>query len=589
MKRRTATGASPSGLKGLSPEVMRCLEAWGWDPSPVDEDLVSFNCDGILGAAQAKTSHRNNGSLLTLWFLIDENPHGELADSWAGQERPPLGSLSVEGSDERPELLYVIETPLAKCDPDLGRTLEADASNVWDSWVASVQAEEEALSELLRSWGLEPDGFDPSNPSAVPSGWVAFHGPDVSGRAYRTGHDRSTIRVMYVLDAVPHADTARSWMAKQRKLALGQLELEQLDGENPYLRIVAELPVSAPPQSGRRLRDLAAKLGQSWYDFALTELLPPPNLTWHEAQAQHPQSAWLMLGDEASYPSAKELARQVERAERGVFDIWTASPQTRPGDLLLFYFTGKRKAVHFAARALSYAHFSRDISVNANRGVNDHQWWVRISPMVELEPILLARLREAFNGHLLLKGRSGRYIPHASAGRILAHARPLRPQENRGTLRPVAASLTFPETLTQWRHFAVGELALTGHRVLEARIEEHIVNPLLTLAGIKSYTQQYRVGQGYADYVVLEDGQPASVIEVKVRVKEPLHNAWPSSPDFAQTIKYSRALGGCPAMLLDSHRVFLIDPDADTPSRIIDRSALTRGDLTHIREHLLPR
>ncbi|WP_344951669.1 hypothetical protein [Terrabacter ginsenosidimutans] len=518
--------------------------------------------------------------------MIDDNPHADLARTWAKTTNASIGSVHVTSSAP-PHVLFVVEVPLAKCDANQGRDLEAAASKVWDAWEAAVQTEEQILVGHLRNWGLEPDTADLTAPADHPSGWVSFHGDDVSGRVYRTGEQLARVRVMYVLDPSPNEDTARSWMARPREGGMGRIELEQVDDEPPYLRLVDELPYDDPRQRGRRLRDRAAKLWWSWYEFSLTEVLPPPDLSWEQALTQAPRSAWLLLGDEASYPSADALARQTAAAERGVFDVWTASPQTQPGDLLLFYFTGKRKAVHFAARAVSYAHFRGDISVNATTEVNDHQWWVRVSPMIELNSIPLDSLREAFNGHLMLKGRSGRYIPTAAVSQILAQARARRPREGRRMLKPVRASVALPRTLSRWRDFTAGELTLTGRRVLEARIEEHIVNPLLSLACITFYQQQYRVGRGFADYVVQDSGLPASVIEVKVRVKEPLHAPWVTSPDFAQVMRYSHALGGCPAMLIDSHRVFLIGPGDDSPSRIIERARANRNDLKDIRSHLL--
>ncbi len=61
-----------------------------------------------------------------------------------------------------------------------------------------------------------------------------------------------------------------------------------------------------------------------------------------------PVNAWLLMGDEASYPTPQDLRTQ-RRTWRD--SIWTGPRRARPGDLLFFYLMAPRSAIHFAARA----------------------------------------------------------------------------------------------------------------------------------------------------------------------------------------------------------------------------------------------
>ena len=106
-----------------------------------------------------------------------------------------------------------------------------------------------------------------------------------------------------------------------------------------------------------------------------------------------PVNAWLVIGDAAAYPTTRELAQM--RRRRTPSDIWTAPSQAQPGDLLLFYFTHPIKEIRFAARAASNPFFDASISINAERVVDQHQWWITHTPLHEVPPIScsLNRLR----------------------------------------------------------------------------------------------------------------------------------------------------------------------------------------------------
>lgn len=176
----------------------------------------------------------------------------------------------------------------------------------------------------------------------------------------------------------------------------------------------------------------------------------------------------------------------------------------------------------------------------------------------------------------------------------------------RGVLRSVRASLDPPETLQQWRNFQAANLTMEGRRTLEAKGEQYIATPLLLLAGIERYRQQHRMKGGVADYVILGESTgaftptrsrrragtrpratasslgPLSVVEVKVRVKEPVTGNWAASPDLAQVMRYSQALGDVPAMLLDSHRILLIEAGKKKHRIVFDRSAATNDDIDRV-------
>jgi hypothetical protein len=75
-----------------------------------------------------------------------------------------------------------------------------------------------------------------------------------------------------------------------------------------------------------------------------------------------PRSAWLLFGDEKSYPPY-------------AFRCWTACPHVEVGDTLFFYFMAPRKAIHFIGRALSRPYVNLELEAASHRNVDRHQWW----------------------------------------------------------------------------------------------------------------------------------------------------------------------------------------------------------------------
>lgn len=303
-----------------------------------------------------------------------------------------------------------------------------------------------------------------------------------------------------------------------------------------------------------------------------------------------PESAWLLMGDEASYPRAEELREANSHAQAGVFfQNWTAAPTTRRGDLVLVYFMSPRKAVHFVARAASDAYFSRDFDVNSHSEVSSIQWWADITPPVEIEPVTFARLRDAVGGHLILKGRSGHLLDPRTIAKLDLFARDPRQQRevDRVAVTPAGlVKLPKPEqtSFDQWKAISSGSLRL------EADVSRHIVEPLLAAllsgSGVATVKAEYRIGRRSADFVIIDrDDQPIHVIEVKKRVRRALHQDWIDTPDFQQVSSYAEELG-VPSTLIDAHRLIGFGPLASAPRLVLDRPAMNLEDLVKVRDHL---
>ncbi|MTB87054.1 hypothetical protein H9L21_08195 [Aeromicrobium senzhongii] len=143
-----------------------------------------------------------------------------------------------------------------------------------------------------------------------------------------------------------------------------------------------------------------------------------------------PKNAWLLMGDSASRLSDEESWEFQREGRAGIYNaMWTAPRNIEVGDLVLFYFVSPVKAVHYVARAASRAFWRDDIEVNADSPVGDKQWWAYFTPPVEIEPITYAQLRDAQNGHLNLRGRSGHFLHRETIGALSLRAKFARQQE----------------------------------------------------------------------------------------------------------------------------------------------------------------
>lgn len=224
-----------------------------------------------------------------------------------------------------------------------------------------------------------------------------------------------------------------------------------------------------------------------------------------------PTNAWLLMGGQDSYPTIGDLAQMRDDARVGRYDYaWTAAKQTEPGDLLFFYFTAPRKAIHFVARAVDRAYFD-DIGPHEGpwRG---RQWWVHITPMVEIEPVTISQLRDV-TGNQVMLGGGGRYLRPEHADQLAALAQPARAKDAADlaqVLRRVVGRADHPDAgaldLAGWRLLPAGMFRL------ETDVEEFVVEPLLRLVladepGTEP-SRAYPAGKRIVDYVVLRGGVP---------------------------------------------------------------------------------
>ena len=341
------------------------------------------------------------------------------------------------------------------------------------------------------------------------------------------------------------------------------------------------------------LMDEITAYGQAWAEGTVVPDRSPrlwDSLSLADPSDQAPQNAWLMLGSEASYPSTDELLEDGLRGVTGVYEnLWTASKQTLPGDLLLFYFLAPRKAACFVARAASRAFYDADLGVNASGNVRDEQWWCYTTPLVAIEPIGVDELRAAADGHLILRGRSGRYLRPEVVDSLefVAADVDFSREAGRVVVTPVGrVDLPNPQEidLAGWRETAGGAMKL------ESDVERYVVEPLVRLAlaaggATRDLVPQFRVGRRVADYVVLDQGQARCVIEVKLGIRESHNGGWASSPDVRQLLTYARDLG-CRGMLIDAQRVLLFERGASEPARVLERRQLTPEDLEAVGAHL---
>jgi len=299
-----------------------------------------------------------------------------------------------------------------------------------------------------------------------------------------------------------------------------------------------------------------------------------------------PESAWLLKGDEKSFPSSGELRDLVIDAHRNDFQVWTAAPQTKQGDLLFIYFMAPRKAIHFVARAASDAYFDSKAEINAAKSVNRAQWLVELTPLLPIVPIALSEYRAAVGDQVVLKGRSGLFISPSTFDNLTISSASNAQELERCVTRPVGlAQLPDPSqiTMSQWRDIAGGALRL------EADVTTYVVEPLLrhlVASRAITWSREQRVGNGFADVLVHDGPDPIHVIEVKKVIRTPQAGNWNQSPDVKQARRYADKLG-VGATVIDSHRVMLLSPDPRNPPRIIERRSASVAELSDIQQHML--
>lgn len=386
-------------------------------------------------------------------------------------------------------------------------------------------------------------------------------------------------------------DEVVDWMDRQPPPLSGILQAIEDEGEVEP-RLLFERPVGKVDWSTDLLPQEVEEYAAAWKEDRVAdqsnysgsfEIADDPRDTV-------PSSAWLLLGDEASFPDAGELSELRDRGDVGIFDyLWTSAKQTLAGDLVLVYFHGARKSAHFIARAASNAFFTDDLEVNSETGVARQQWWTHLTPLVEIEPISFAALKAATEGHLILRGRSGKYLHPGIVSKLTVRAKDTARQAEVDRIWRVPSGLPDlpqPEDVDVegWAAQAAGALPL------EAHVSRHVVEPLLrhALLGTElTWGREYRAGRGYVDFIVLDGERPVCAIEVKLIVDTPPGASWAGSKDVHQLRRYMSSLG-VPGLLIDAHRVLLVHQDETQPISAVERRTFTDEGLEQIRRHLLP-
>lgn len=406
----------------------------------------------------------------------------------------------------------------------------------------------------------------------------------------KDGAARIRIRV-YLGYAEP--SVVESWVARQPQPISGCLQVVNHRDGAVEPRLLFERPVTGTEWSSDPLADDIRASLDAWSNDETVNYTSCRGGAFQvrdDPRDLSPSNAWLLLGDQASYPGRDELAVLRDEGNVGIFDLqWTAAKQTLLGDLALIYFMAPDKAACFITRAASNAFFARDIEVNADRDVADEQRWAYFTPPIEIEPIPFKTLQAAAGGHLILKGRSGKFLRPETVAALL----PIRAKnsEDQAELERVMsvpvglADLPPPEDIDieSWKQIAAGALGL------EAQVCRYVVEPLLehVLHGTTLKPKsEYRVPGGSIDYVIRNGTAPTTAIEVKLATVEPPSGDWSESKDFRQLRPYMDELG-VPGVLIDAHRVLLVDHGADHPYRDIARRTASSNDVDAIRRHLV--
>ncbi|WP_404385334.1 hypothetical protein LL946_04865 [Knoellia locipacati] len=398
-----------------------------------------------------------------------------------------------------------------------------------------------------------------------------------------TSRIRGHVEIAVVIDEAE----ALEWLDRQPLPFDCVVEVVGMADGRTILRVLFERTVTEAGVNGGRLASTVRDFDVAWHvrgDVPDMDEPDEPAEPWQEP----PQQAWLMLGDDASWPSREEQVHELVQASGAVFEsTWTAAKQTQMGDLLLIYFVGERKAVHFVARAASRAYFSSAMTVNADTAVADQQWWAFHTNRVEIEPIPYAALRDACDGQLVLKGRSGKFLrPEVIRSLRFTAIDPAEQSYLDEIVEiPVGrADLPTPDAidLAMWSELAGGAMRL------ESDVSTYLVEPLLreSLNGTSlTFRREYPIGRKRVDYVVLDGEKPTCVIEVKLAINDP--GDLRLSPDLAQTLNYSAALG-CRAILMDAERVMLLYTATDAPHTILRRfmGSSDLPDFQLLRRHL---
>lgn len=313
-------------------------------------------------------------------------------------------------------------------------------------------------------------------------------------------------------------------------------------------------------------------------------------MSYEDAVSTVPINAWLLMGDEGSYPSPSDLRKMHD----GEWELeWTGPSQAQCGDLLFFYFMHTTKEIRFAARVAGIPVYDTDAQVNTKKQIDTHQWWVSHTPMVEVPPITFKELNEEMGGGLILRGKPTHYLsPKVVKGLLARMSRgdqaTLLGESSSEVLRVPVGEVSTPSPkdidLPTWRAMADGPLKL------EAQVEEYVVEPLLRMAfaGHSDVTighQPKIKGAGIADYKISVGDDITGVVEVKTAIQVGRGGNWAESAHLKQLQKYMNALG-TPGLLIDSNNAFLFRLGDSEPSRVLNRISATEEDIEAIGKHL---
>jgi len=301
------------------------------------------------------------------------------------------------------------------------------------------------------------------------------------------------------------------------------------------------------------------------------------------AMLDKPRNAWLLQGTE------KNL-EYLESDHEDLFyptldDIWTAPKQVEPGDLLFFYFLDPIKEIRFVARAASHPFFADDIEVAGDGRAGNRQWWVHFGIVAPTSPIPFSAIKEAFDGHVVIRGRPT-FLPPRVVERLLPLVGDDLIETGLVAIPTGLADLPAPRDIgmSEWPVIASGALTLEHH------VEDYIVEPLLRLAfGAQpevTWTRQPRTpGGGAVDFATWRGSKLVAAIEVKLGTRFRESGEHAGSPDFGQIRRYMDELD-VPGMLIDANRLFLFKQGEEWPHLVLERAAMTAEDIEAVARHL---
>ena len=261
------------------------------------------------------------------------------------------------------------------------------------------------------------------------------------------------------------------------------------------------------------------------------------------------------------------------------------------GSVALVYFLAPRKAACFVARIASRPFLETGVERSPDDEFDPNQWWCYLTPLVEIEPIAYEELKAATDGHLLLRGKGGKYLSPRAIARLTFTAARVDEQGLVDRITqvpegPVELPAIVDIDLPTWSSIPAGMLAV------EARVEDYIVDPLLGFVNERRGDarvplprlvpeRQFRLARRIVDYAILCDGIPLGAVEVKLSLRRPVGGEWMTSPDFRQVRAYMDEMD-VPGLLVDSRSVWLVPRGAEAPSYAFERASMTDADITAI-------